>query len=83
MHTNTDRSQSTPGASPQDLSASNLVRLPTVLTMTGLGRTAWLDLVRAGKAPKAVKIGRAALWVEAEVRGFIADRIRASRGVTK
>jgi predicted DNA-binding transcriptional regulator AlpA len=49
----------------------------------GLQRTAWLDLVRERKAPQPIKINRATLWLEAEVLGFIADRIRQSRGGTK
>ena len=56
-----------------------LMRLPACLHATGLGRTAWLDLVKAKKAPQPVKIGRATMWVEAEVSAFIEDRIKASR----
>jgi len=56
-----------------------LVRLPACLELVGLGRTAWLDLVRENKAPQPVKIGRASLWVESEVRAFIADRVRQHR----
>lgn len=57
-----------------------LLRLPACLHATGLGRTAWLDLVKAKKAPQPVKIGRATMWVEAEVSAFIEERIKASRG---
>jgi prophage regulatory protein len=57
-----------------------LIRLPVCLELVGLGRSAWLDLVREGKAPKPVKIGRATLWLESEVCQFIADRVRQHRG---
>ncbi|MEI2678412.1 MAG: AlpA family phage regulatory protein [Burkholderiaceae bacterium] len=57
------------------------IRLPECLHMVGLGRTAWLDLVKAGTAPQPVKSGRATLWVWSEVQGFIAARIRESRGL--
>lgn len=60
-----------------------LIRLPATLALVGLGRSAWLDLVAKGKAPRPIKIGRAALWHEPEVRAFIADRIRQSRGHAK
>ena len=66
-----------------DVDPGRLLRLPSVLALVGLGRSAWLDLVQRGKAPKPVKIGRASLWVESECRGFIAERIRESRGGAK
>lgn len=56
-----------------------LIRLPETLETVRLGRTAWLDLVKAREAPQPVKIGRATFWVWSEVQGFIADRIRQSR----
>ena len=57
-----------------------LLRLPQVLATVGLGRTAWLDLVRTGAAPAPVHIGRAAAWPSSEVQAFIRARIRQSRG---
>jgi predicted DNA-binding transcriptional regulator AlpA len=57
-----------------------LLRLPSVLDLTGRGRTAWLDDVKVGKAPKPIKIGSASFWLWSEVQGYIADRIRESRG---
>jgi predicted DNA-binding transcriptional regulator AlpA len=56
-----------------------LLRLPSCLQMVQIGRTAWLDMVKAGQAPQAVKIGRATFWVASEVQAFIAERIRRSR----
>ena len=56
-----------------------LDRLPAVLQVVQLGRTAWLDLVKARRAPQPVKIGRATFWVHSEVQRFIAERIRESR----
>ena len=56
-----------------------LDRLPAVLQVVNLGRTAWLDLVKARVAPQPVKIGRATFWVHSEVQRFIADRIHQSR----
>ena len=60
-----------------------LIRLPAVLALVGLQRSAWLDLVQKGKAPQKIRIGRATLWVESEVQAFIAERIRESRGVQR
>jgi prophage regulatory protein len=56
-----------------------LLRLPATLDLVGLGRTAWLDLVRQRNAPQPVKIGRATAWVESELSAWLSERIRASR----
>lgn len=60
--------------------AESLLRLPQVLATVGLGRTAWLDLVRTGAAPAPVHIGRAVAWPMSDVQAFIRQRIRQSRG---
>lgn len=70
MHT------STPNTEPAQL---RLCRLPATLDRVGLGRTAWLDLVREGKAPKPVKIGRATAWVSEEIDAWLRERIRTNR----
>ncbi len=64
---------------PPEHTASRLIRLPEVLFLTGRQRTATLDDVKAGKFPQPVRVGRATLYVEAEVRAWIADRVRESR----
>lgn len=56
------------------------LRLPAVLELTGRGRTAWLDDVKAGKAPKPIKMGSASAWLLSEVSAWMAERIRESRG---
>lgn len=67
-------------AAPSPVPGEKFLRLPSVLEMTGRGRTAWLDDVKAGKAPKPVKIGAASMWLHSEVQAWISDRIRESRG---
>lgn len=57
-----------------------LIRLPETLSIVGLGRSAWLERVKEGAAPAPVKNGRATAWVESEVRQWVRDRIRESRG---
>lgn len=56
------------------------LRLPAVLELTGRGRTAWLDDVKAGKAPRPVKVGAASMWLHSEVLEWMSQRIRESRG---
>lgn len=65
------------GASGQ---ADRLLRLPQILDMTGVGRTTWLTLVSRGEVGRPIKVGRASVWPESEVRAFIRSRIEASRG---
>ena len=38
-----------------------------------LSRSAWYELVRTGRAPAPVKIGRASLWRESDIQRFIAQ----------
>lgn len=66
-----------PSATPPDL---RLLRLPETLAVVGLQRTAWLALVKAGRAPQPLKLGRATAWVSGELQAWIAERIRAHRG---
>ena len=71
----TDPATAAPAPEPE-----TLLRLPQVLEIVGLKRSAWLDLVRTGAAPAVVKIGRATSWPSSEVQAFIRARIRLSRG---
>lgn len=59
--------------------APRLLRLPATLERVSLGRTAWLDLVREGNAPKPVKLGKASAWVESEISDWLRERIRTGR----
>lgn len=77
MHPTTSEHEA-PAASA--VTPHKLIRLPQVMEMTGRGRTATLDDVRAGRFPKPIKVGSATLWLESEVQGWIADRVRQSRG---
>ena len=58
----------------------SLIRLPAVLQTVQGGRTWWLDLVKAGKAPAPVRIGRATFWQMSALQSWIADRVRESPG---
>lgn len=66
-------------SAPVRAEGERLMRLQSTLHAVELGRTSWLDLVKAKQAPQPVKIGRATFWVASEVQRFIADRIRQSR----
>jgi prophage regulatory protein len=66
---------------PDPGTPDQLLRLPQTLQRVGLGRTAWLDRVKAGTAPQPVKIGRATCWAASEVQAWIVARVRESRQV--
>ena len=68
------------GSAHKPVPMDSLMRLPAVLQTVQGGRTWWLELVKAGKAPASVKIGRATFWQASELQNWIADRVRESRG---
>jgi len=63
---------------------SRLIRLPEVIKMVGLGKTAIYALMKEGKFPKQVPLFpgcRYKGWVESEVRDHIAAQIEHARAV--
>lgn len=59
------------------LAAAKLLRLPDVSSRLGMGRTLIYDLVKHGKFPAPVKIGRTSAWVDLEVTAWMAERMAA------
>lgn len=58
------------------------LRLSTVLTLTGLGRSTWYALIAANQAPKGMKFGsRCARWRAGDITAFLAKR--AQQGTAK
>jgi len=53
--------------------AERLLRRPEVLARVGLGKSKWYDLIREGKAPSPMHIGKTSVWAESSVDRFIAD----------
>lgn len=53
-----------------------LLRLPHVLSLVALQKSAWYGLIREGKAPRPVRLGgaRAVAWREDEIFSWIAER---------
>jgi len=60
--------------------AETLLTKAKVLQRLGMGDTAFRDRVRAGRAPKPVRVGRRTLWVESEIQAYIQRLIREGRG---
>lgn len=60
--------------------ASGFLRLPSVLSLTGIGKTKLYGLIQAGQFPPPVKIGsRISVWPESDVSDWIEAQICASR----
>src|SRR5438477_12721908 len=56
------------------------IRLPEVIRMTGMSRTAIYMSIRRGEFPRAIEIGlRSRAWLESRVRRWMAERVSASR----
>lgn len=54
------------------LEAGGLLRLPQVVALVGVSKSHWWALVRAGRAPAAVRIGtRCTAWRAADVAAWI------------
>lgn len=61
-------------------SVGNVVRLPEVRRMTGLGRSTIYRLQADQQFPQSIKPGiRAVGWLESEVCQWLADRVASSR----
>ena len=57
----------------------NLIRFPRLQSKCGgLGKTKMYELIKLGLIPKPVKIGRASLWVEADVDAALAQMAKKS-----
>ncbi len=52
-----------------------LIRLPEVLTRTGLSRPSIYRSMSAGQFPKSTRFGRATFWASHEVDGWIRSRL--------
>jgi prophage regulatory protein len=62
--------------------ATAILRLPSVKTRTGLSRSTIYLRVSQGMFPKPVSLGgRAVGWLESEIEGWIAERVKSSRSV--
>ena len=59
-----------------------LLRLPEVKAVTGLGKTSIYELIRDKSFPAPVRLGaRAVAWVGSEVTQWALERVHASRSV--
>jgi predicted DNA-binding transcriptional regulator AlpA len=60
------------------------VKLPAVLEITGVGRSAWLELVKRGLAPQPRRVVglRSVFWLRSEIEQWV-QRQPVARGGAK
>jgi prophage regulatory protein len=74
-----DAGFSAPPTPPEDIS---FLRLPDVITATGLSKSSIYSLVRANSFPAPVQLGpRTVGWVRSEVQKWAAERIEDRRAL--
>ncbi len=60
--------------------APKVLRLPSVRSRVGLGRTTIYQRIADGTFPRQIHIGPKAVgWIESEIDGWIAERVSQSR----
>lgn len=63
-------------------SSESFLRVPDVLALTGLSRATLYRLQAAGEFPRRIAIKpRVTVWLETEVRGWMAKQITRARGI--
>ena len=60
--------------------SNKILRLPAVLSRTGLGRSTVYLYISEGRFPKPISLGpRAVGWLESEIDEWLEQQIQASR----
>lgn len=62
------------------LKQNKLIRIKSVLEMTGISKSYLYQLVKSGEFPKPVQLikgGKAVAWIESEVQSWVESRIQA------
>lgn len=53
-----------------------LMRIPQILEIMPISRATFCSMVKKGEFPKPIKIGRASLWTQEQVHGYIREKIK-------
>lgn len=67
---------------PQKTSETNLIRISTVISRTGISRSQIYNLSKLGKFPSSVPLnpeGSSVAWIESEIDHWINERIAARK----
>jgi predicted DNA-binding transcriptional regulator AlpA len=66
-----------PNAAFLDFPSEGLVRIRQVISVVGLSRSTWLEMVRRGEAPKPLRIGPTktlTAWRVQDIRSWLAEQ---------
>ena len=59
-----------------------ILRLPSIIELTGLSRSTIYLRISKGEFPAPISLGgRAVGWVEGDVENWLCEKVEASRGV--
>ena len=62
-----------------NLENESLLRLPQVLKIIPINKSAWWQGCKDGRYPKPIKLGRSSRWLKSEVENWLQERIDQSR----
>lgn len=61
--------------------SNSLLRLPRVISMTGMSKSTIYARISEGTFPKQISIGpRSVAWVDYDIQKWIAEQVSAARG---
>lgn len=63
-----------------DLINDKLIDMKTIVAFTGMSDKWFYKLMENGLFPKPIKQGRSSRWLESEVKAWLLERIKESRG---
>ena len=59
----------------EGMEQERLLRLPEVLTIVGLRKSAWYDGIQKGEYPKPIKKGRSSFWPSSTIKEVVSSTI--------
>lgn len=65
---------------PASLLNDKFVDMEFITKLTGLTDKYFYKLIKDGRFPKQIKLGRSSRWLESEVEAWLQQRITDSRG---
>lgn len=64
---------------PANLLNDKFVDMAFITQLTGLTDKYFYKIIKDGRFPKPIKLGRSSRWLESEVEGWLQQRIAQSR----
>jgi len=61
------------------MNSKRLIKLPEVSNRTSLSKTSIYALIKIGKFPPQIKLGKTSVWLESAIEKWMDDQIAASQ----